>query len=366
MDFKINPALFNFTALNKHLKSPSLIKLFNWEYWSFNTIYTPLYPYWFLLSAKARSFFFFNASNPTIDFGGFVLEKKSDIYNILPQAYFPKTLLIPPHTNSNRIQLMIASRGIQFPAIVKPDIGGRGRGVKKVENVDAAITYINSYKEHPMLVQDLIPYKNEVGIFYYRYPWMAKGHISGIVAKEFLTIEGDGISTIEQLLSKNTRYILQLATLRKMPSIDLKQVLANKEVKVLVPYGNHARGAKFLDWSDKITPALVASIDAICQQIPHFYFGRLDLMYDTWSQMEEGKNISIVELNGAGSEPTHIYDPKHSLFYAYGEIIRHWKILLKISIYNHKNKIGRFLTFKEGRQMLRDNAEAEKVLNAFE
>jgi hypothetical protein len=31
-------------------------------------------------------------------------------------------------------------------------------------------------------------------------------------------------------------------------------------------------------------------------------------------ELEQGINFSIVELNGAASEPTHIYDPKHSLF----------------------------------------------------
>jgi hypothetical protein len=45
-----------------------------------------------------------------------------------------------------------------------------------------------------------------------------------------------------------------------------------------------------------------------------FYFGRLDVMYNTVEELEQGINFSIVELNGAASEPTHIYDPKHSLF----------------------------------------------------
>jgi hypothetical protein len=35
-------------------------------------------------------------------------------------------------------------------------------------------------------------------------------------------------------------------------------------------------------------------------------------MYNV-EELEQGINFSIVELNGA--EPTHIYDPKHSLFF---------------------------------------------------
>jgi hypothetical protein len=38
-------------------------------------------------------------------------------------------------------------------------------------------------------------------------------------------------------------------------------------------------------------------------------------MYNTVEELEQGINFSIVELNGAASEPTHIYDPKHSLFF---------------------------------------------------
>ncbi len=34
------------------------IKLFNWEYWSFNVVYAPIFIYWLWLGLRARSFFF--------------------------------------------------------------------------------------------------------------------------------------------------------------------------------------------------------------------------------------------------------------------------------------------------------------------
>jgi hypothetical protein len=52
-------------------------------------------------------------------------------------------------------------------------------------------------------------------------------------------------------------------------------------------------------------------------QIPEFYYGRLDIMFTSWEDLAQGLNFSIVEVNGAGSEPTHIYDPKHSIFFAW-------------------------------------------------
>src|SRR2546430_15271244 len=46
-------------------------KMFNWELWPFYVLYTPIGPVWFWYCLKARSFWFFSTSNPTITFGGF-------------------------------------------------------------------------------------------------------------------------------------------------------------------------------------------------------------------------------------------------------------------------------------------------------
>ena len=64
----------------------------------------------------------------------------------------------------------------------------------------------------------------------------------------------------------------------------------------------------------------------------------------------------------AGSEPTHIYDPKHSLFFAWKEIIRHWKMLFSISMQN-KRKGFPFLKYKDGMVMFKENMEYVKMLD---
>ena len=212
------------------------------------------------------------------------------------------------------------------------------------------------------LLQEYIPYENEVGIFYYRYPNEKNGHISGIVYKEFLTVEGDGHSSIKELLKNEKRFILQLATLQKTNKDELKIVLGAGEKYLLVPYGNHARGAKFLDASDKIDQALTQSMDEVSKKIDGFYFGRLDIKYNSWEDLRHGKNFSIIELNGAGSEPTHIYDPKHSIFFAWKEIIRHLNILSRISrISKSKNKIP-YMNLSNGLQMIKENNRYEKIM----
>jgi hypothetical protein len=323
-------------------------KITNWEYWPFQILYIPIYFLWGYYSIRARSIFFFNASNPKIKNGGFIMESKKEIYDLIPKKYYPKTILIKQNTDLKNIVDSIVENRIYFPLIAKPDIGLRGSGVKKINTVAELNTYAEK-ANFDFLIQDLIPFKKEFGIFYVRHPLDEKGKITGIVSKEFLIVTGDGTSTIEDLICKTPRFQLQLEVLKEEYGDQLQRVLPKDEVLNLVPFGNHCRGAKFLDGSNLITPKLTATIDEIAQQIPEFYFGRFDIMYNNFEELERGENFQIVELNGAGSEPTHIYDPKHSVWFAWKELARHITFMYEISVENHKNGVP-YLDYKVGMQ----------------
>ena len=323
-----------------------LHKLFNWEYWPFQIVYIPIYFLWAFYALKARTIFFFNACNPKIKNGGFMAESKKEIYDLIPQKYYPKTELIKENNDFQNVISILEKAQIQFPFIAKPDIGLRGSAVKKIHNLEDLKEY-NSNANFDYLLQDLIPYANEVGIFYVRFPNEIKGKVTGIVAKEYVIIHGDGIATIEQLIRANPRFELQIENIKKDFGNQFNEVLEIGKKLNLVPYGNHARGAKFIDASNLITDKLNETIDTMCQEISEFYFGRLDVMYDSWHDLENGKNFAIVEINGAGSEPTHIYDPKHSIFFAWKELARHITYMYQISVQNHKRGFP-YLNYKDG------------------
>jgi hypothetical protein len=291
-----------------------------------------------------------------------MLESKWDIYNMLPRKYYPETLFFFNGTKPAKVVDSIYKNYFNYPLIGKPDIGMQGIAVKKLDNETELIAYAAAAK-YDFLVQEFVPYKNEVGIFYYRYPNEQAGHISGIVRKEFLAVTGDGVSTIRKLLTQDKRYVLQLKALNKIYGEILNNVLQAGEEFVLVPYGNHVRGAKFVDASDMIDEKLERSIDAFCRQVDGFYFGRLDIRYNSWEELREGKNFSVIELNGAGSEPTHMYDPKHSVLFAWKEITRHWKILWKISKLNHDKKLLPYMDTQSGLNMLRENNKYVKMIS---
>jgi hypothetical protein len=339
---------------------PFWIRLFHWEYWSFSTIYTPIYPIFILLCLRARSFFFFAAANPRIRNGGFLGESKKDIFELIPPSLQPKTIFFRQGVEPTEVLNLIHLRGFSFPLIGKPDIGGRGRGIEKLDSSAALVKYVStaSFNFH---IQEYISYQNELGIFYYRFPGQNKGNISGIVHKEFLKVNGDGIHNVRDLLHKNPRGIMQLQHLESAVSEMLNVVVPAGEMFIVSPYGNHARGALFLDDSASVNEPLVKVMDEICKQIPEFYFGRLDIRYENRELLEQGKFFSIIEVNGAGSEPTHIYDPRHSIFFAWKEIIRHWFILFKISIINHR--LGHpYLSTEEGIKMFRKDKRDSKIL----
>lgn len=289
-------------------------------------------------------------------------ESKMKIYDLIPPKYYPKTNLIGEKLDFNTVLKTIKSTQIQMPFFVKPDIGLRGSAVKKITSM-RELEHYHTKANFDYLVQDLIPFENEVGIFYVRCPNQIKGKVTGIVYKEFLIIEGNGLSNIEELIKQNPRFELQLKKLQNEYGSKLKEILPKGEKINLVPYGNHARGAKFIDWSHLITDKLTAVINEICLQIPDFYFGRMDLMYHSWQELENGKNFYVVELNGAASEPTHIYDPKHSIFFAWKELAKHISYMYQISTANNKRGFP-YLSYKEGMKEYKMHLkQTKKIVN---
>jgi len=291
------------------------------------------------------------------------MKSKKEFYALTPFEYYPATLFFKAASSLQDILQHIQQRNLKYPLIGKPDIGMKGMMVKILENENDMLSYAQNSKVD-FLIQEFVPLKNEVGIFYYRYPNEENGHISGIVKKEFLAVTGDGISTVEQLLLENKRAVLQLPVLRKAEKDKMNIVLKKSEEFILVPYGNHVRGAKFLDDSQLIDEQLTMTIDSICKKVDGFYFGRLDIRYNDWEELKQGKNFSIIELNGSGSEPTHIYDPRHSVFWAWKEIAKHWKILYRVSKLNHQLQNTPYMTTRMGLDMFKQNSEYVKLLNS--
>ncbi|WP_334057218.1 D-alanine--D-alanine ligase [Polaribacter sp. P097] len=326
----------------------------NWEYWPSSFFYLPNLPYAFYLATKAKHPAFFSVANPSIKSSGNGTESKFETLNLIPTNYKPKTIL---HKSTDGILdtlKQLVEEKIEYPLIAKPDIGFRGLLVKKIENEFELKSYIQKYDIN-IIIQEYINYKNECGIFYHRHPNEEKGAITSITLKKFLNITGDGSSTLLSLILKNQRASLYLDILKNKAHLNLNRVLDKNEELVLSVIGNHSKGTQFVNGNHLITKQLEATFDDLSKSIKGWFYGRIDLKYNDFSEVENGENFKILEINGIISEPTHIYDAQNSTYFkALKSIRNHWKYLYNISMINHQeNKIP----YKSSREFINEIVE---------
>lgn len=326
-------------------QSKFFIKLTNWEYWPFGIVQFPAFFYFFLLALRSRSFLFFTGSNPGIAMGGLFGESKYDIIKKIPTQHTPKTILISLPTTVEQLLLRLKNEGFSFPIIFKPELGERGFMVKKINNEEDVESYLNKIHIN-FLVQEFVDLPLEFGIFYTRLPFQQHGKITSIVKKEMLSVMGDGERTLKQLILAKNRAKLQWEKLRVVYADRLHEILPAGKCMEIVSIGNHALGTKFLNGNNLINEEMSRSFDDISKQIEGFYFGRFDIRCASLEDLNKGK-VKIMELNGCGAEPAHIYDPDFKLLDAVRTILKHWSTIYTIARANHKNGF-QYLSLKEG------------------
>ena len=321
-------------------------KTFHWEFWPFSVFYFPIMFYWAWLSLKTRSFFFFTAVNPTIEFGGMLGESKDKIFKLIPDQYIPKTYKLNPSVDLESFLERLNLEGLGYPFIVKPDIGERGWMVELIKTEKELSAYLNRVQVD-FLVQEYVPYEVELGVFYYRYPNCDHGTVSSIVMKDMLSVTGDGERNIECLMQDDPRAKMHIEDFRiKKPEL-LERIPAFGEKVEINSIGNHSRGTTFLNGNHLINERLIKVIEKVSSQIDGFYFGRYDLRCRSLEDLYKGEHFKILELNGAGAEPAHIYQPGFSLIQAYKDIMHHLKVLADISRLNKKNGFP-YYSFRQG------------------
>ncbi|CAL2106699.1 RimK-like ATP-grasp domain-containing protein [Tenacibaculum sp. 190524A02b] len=311
-------------------------KIINWEYWPSSMLYIPNIPYALFLALKARHFSFFTATNPSIKSSGNGTESKYKTIQLIPEVYRPKSILVKPNNTFKEVKNEIDRKNISYPIIVKPDIGFRGLLVKKINSDLDLKEYLSKYKID-IIIQEFIDYEKECGIFYHRRPDATEGEITSITLKKFLSVTGNGTSTLKELIYDDNRTKLYIDIINNNPEYDLNIIPKKNEIINLSVIGNHCKGTQFINGNHLINDSLRFTFDKINKSINGWYYGRLDIKYNTFEELEKGENLKILEINGVIAEPTHIYDSKtYSYIEALKEIRSHWKSLYKIAKVNHE------------------------------
>jgi hypothetical protein len=339
-------------------------RMVQWETWHYLAKYIPIMPAWLWYCIKSRSFWFFTPSNPTITFGGFEGESKKEMYEQLPPGSYPKTVLIPHGIQFEEVEQLVQENRFTFPFAVKPDVGMMGFMFRTITNREELLQYHNLMPAD-YLVQELVNYPLELSVFYYRFPDQEKGTITGFIKKEFLTVTGDGQSTLLQLIMKHPRAIFRVDEMKSKHKDKLENILKEGEVFYLSRALNLSRGGKLVSLAHEKDEKLLKVFDDLSHYAGHFYYGRYDVKCASIADLKEGMNFSILEYNGCGAEPHHIYGNGNTLFEAYKIVLQHWKVLYRISKYNEQKGIE-YWDFRKGYRFLKNAKKHFKLLKQLD
>jgi hypothetical protein len=336
----------------------------HWESWDWRTKYIPLTPAWVWYCLRSGSWWFFTTSNPTLTFGGFEGESKTEIYNQLPESSYPKTLFVSHGISFGELENAINHRGYQYPLAVKPDVGMKGYLFRKINNRTELMLY---HDKVPVdyIVQDYINYPLEVSLFYYRFPNQQKGTITGFIKKESMGVTGDGTSSLLNLIKQHTRARDMLDEMTAKHGKNFDEVIPAGESYILSQAANLNRGGKLIDLSHEKDERLLRVFDDLSHYTKSFFYGRYDIKCQSIDDLKEGRNFSILEFNGSGAEPHHVYGAGYNLVQASRILLHHWDVLYKISKYNHRQGLP-YWEFSKGLKFLKDAKRHTKILQKLD
>jgi hypothetical protein len=341
-----------------------LNRITNWEAWPFKILYTPMAVFWLWYILKSKAVWFFTPANPKLTFGGMEREPKKEMYDLLPKKLYPPTFTILPHEDLVAIQQKLLLHNISYPFIVKPEVGGQGILLRKINN-EEELKHYHTLMPWEYIVQQLVVYPIEVSVFYIRHPKSTKGTITGFLHKIPLQVIGNGTDTLEDLIEQHPKGEKFITALYNTHKERWKQVIPDGESYQLSYAANHNRGAQFIDLKNEIDDRLVVFFDTISNSENEFYYGRYDIMCTSVQDLKDGKNFTILEYNGCGAEPNHFYDTGYTLLGAYKEILKHWKALYQISKYNKKLGIKPW-PFSAGRKFLVESRKLTTAMKAVD
>ncbi|MGE5505263.1 MAG: hypothetical protein ACM31L_12635 [Actinomycetota bacterium] len=306
--------------------------------------YIPIGLQWLWLAARYRSLSLPTAANPHIEAGGLLGESKQACLDLAGPVARPwlagwvgrdRGTSDDPAREVEAACAAMAEAGLSFPVIVKPDIGWRGFGVRRLDGPDELAAYLSGFpKGARYLLQEFLPWAGEAAVFWLRRPGATRGEIFSLTLRYYPFVVGDGRSTIRRLILACPRMRWKAAELFDGNRDRLEEVPAEGQSVRLAVVGSNRVAGLYIDGRRHATAALAERIEQICNDIPEFHFGRFDLRFEDIAKLEAGEAFKIVEINGAGAEAVHIWDPEVSVLEGFRVLFEQQSLLFAIADHN--------------------------------
>lgn len=307
-------------------------------------MYVPMLPLYVYGVIRTRRWLYFTAANPGIEMGGFFGEKKNEILDLIPLKYKVKTVDVHGLGRVTDIEKIVEENGLKYPFVLKPNVGERGEGVKIIRSRENLEEYLGN--DEDLVLQEYVDSDLELGVLYVHFPDEKLGKVTSLSSKKFLSVVGDGKSSVRKLLKGDDRGSVYYDLVCNEFPDKLDYLPFDNEEYIIHKIGNHTKGTQFLDCNHLLSDEIDMVFSSISKNVKGVFYGRYDLKVPSHKDLSKGENIKIFELNGVSSEPGHVYDQKH-VFLAYLELGKHWLHIIKVCRQNIKKgvKTTPFLIF---------------------
>lgn len=309
------------------------------EFWPTWLMYIPVAVQCLLLGIRYRSVSLPLIANPAVPLSGMVGVPKSTILklagetanqSILPWIVF-EAGGDAPSVQRERAEAAMAAAGLSFPVVGKPDIGCRGAGVKLLRDSAALESCLEGFPPGgALMLQRLSDFEAEAGVFYVRDPVSEQGRITSLTLKYTPYVVGDGVRTLAELVAADPRAGGVPHLYEERNAGHWHEVIPAGIPWRLVFPASHCRGAIFRDGGHLVTTELARALDRIFDDIPGFYYGRLDIKFRDVASLQAGRGLQIVEINGASSESIHIWDRRTEYLDAVKTLLQQYRTLFKL------------------------------------
>jgi len=295
----------------------------------------PMVVQWFWLGIGYRSLTLPSALNPGITAGGLIGEGKSEYFRAMGAVATAATAPFIsctklPGCDAGGLEARFGEVGLDYPVVAKPEIGWCGFGVRRIDDASALADYLARFPTgEDFILQRYLDEPGEAGLFYVREPGQSSGGLVAILLRAFPSVIGNGMDDMGTLVRRDARARRGMHDSKHAARFDPRYVPAVGEMVRVATVASTRVGGGYEDGTRLRTAALDAKVDAIARDMGDFHVGRFDVRYATPAALAAG-DFTIMEVNGAGSEAVHAWDPRYGIADVYRIVFAKQRMLFRL------------------------------------
>lgn len=295
----------------------------------------PMVVQWCWLGMLYRSLTLPSALNTGVTAGGLVGEGKSEYFRAMGTV--AKAATAPfisctklPGCDAGSLAARLREAGLDYPVVAKPEIGWCGFGVRRIDDEAGLADYLAHFPAgEDFILQRYLDEPGEAGLFYVREPGQLRGELAAILLRSYPSVVGNGADDVGTLARHDLRARRGMHDAHHAWSLDPGYVPASGEVVRVATVASTRVGGGYEDGTRLRTKALDARLDEIARDMGDFHVGRFDVRYATPTALAAG-DFTIMEVNGAGSEAVHAWDPRYGIADVYRIVFAKQRMLFRL------------------------------------